>query len=429
MSTGSSTKRPFISASITCVTLVVLLLLAWRSFGMPSTYLHEIFLGAVLFCVALITVTVYQSLKISESAHSLAKDMTKDMLLYSRELFSELYRSSPVPYFVIDENGDIESSNFSAVRLFNVEMGALDSLNAFDFFKEDEGDRASLIPEYFKQGKFVNDIEVMVRRPDGVTKWVMLSLFSFRDVKNKQKGLLTLVDITKQKIIDKAKTEFVSLASHQLRTPISGMKWNIELLQTAGKDHLTQLQSTYIEKISHSVERMDMLVNDFLSVSKFELGTLTPTYAPVMLGTFLSSICDEHNSFAERKHIQLVRKWNTDIGSFSSDAHLLHMIVSNLTSNAIKYTDDGGKVLIDATRDSDQITIAITDTGMGIPIEEQERVFSKMFRATNAKSKVTDGTGLGLYIVKGAVLILGGTITFDSKEGQGTTFVARLPIR
>ena len=349
--------------------------------------------------------------------------------MYSRELFSELYRSSPVPYFVIDENGEIESSNFSAVRLFNVEMGALDSLNAFDFFKEDEGHRASLIPEYFKQGKFVNDIEVTVRRPDGVTKWVMLSLFSFRDVKNKQKGLLTLVDITKQKIIDKAKTEFVSLASHQLRTPISGMKWNIELLQTAVKDNVTQLQSTYIEKISHSLERMDMLVNDFLSVSKFELGTLTPTYTSVTLDTLLSSICDEHGSFAERKRIKLVRKWSNDIGSFSSDAHLLHMIVSNLTSNAIKYTDEDGTVQVDAVRDTTQVTIAITDTGMGIPLEEQERVFSKMFRAANAKSKVTDGTGLGLYIVKEAVLILGGTITFDSKEGQGTTFVVHLPIR
>ena len=170
----------------------------------------------------------------------------------------------------------------------------------------------------------MNDVEVEIRRPDGMLRWVMLSLFSFTDTRGEKKGLLTLVDITKQKLIDKAKTEFVSLASHQLRTPISGMKWNIELLLTAGKEHLTPMQDAYVDKISHSLERMDTLVNDFFSVSKFELGTLVPEFTQVDLDTFFQGVLDEHTPMAEQKAVHIETVWPQDLGQMRSDSHLLH---------------------------------------------------------------------------------------------------------
>ncbi len=422
----------FIASVVLYVVLLGIIAIVWSMIVIPPEHIDDVFLGLLLFCGALVTVTVYQSFRIHESAEVLAEGMaehmTQDILIYSRELFSELYRNSPVPYVVIEESGSVESINFATARLFNVTQEALDGQNIFSFIEGEDEDKLALIPEYFKEGKFVNDVEAQIRRPDGATRWVMLSLFSFKDTHAVRKGLLTLVDITKQKLIDKAKTEFVSLASHQLRTPISGMKWNIELLLTGGLERMTDVQRTYIEKINHGLVRMDMLVGDFLNVSKFELGTLVPNITNVDFKPFLQSVYEEHRVFAEDKSVQIQTDWEGAPEQIRSDTHMLHMIVSNLLGNAVKYTEAGGVVQVSVERHEPHFILTITDTGIGIPLNEQEMIFSKLYRASNARTQVTDGTGLGLYIVKEAAEVLGGGITFTSAEGAGSSFVVTLPI-
>jgi signal transduction histidine kinase len=172
---------------------------------------------------------------------------------------------------------------------------------------------------------------------------------------------------------------------------------------------------------------MDMLVNDFLSVSKFELGTLVPEFTQVDLDTFFESVLDEHTPMAEQKSVHIETVWPQDLGQMRSDSHLLHMITNNLLSNAIKYTPAGGVVRFNIALQPGKLVLTIADTGIGIPLEDQEMIFSKMFRASNARSQVADGTGLGLYIVKEAAEILGGTVSFESKEGRGTAFTVVLP--
>ncbi len=382
--------------------------------------------GSTAVAIILSAIAVYQFSALRKRVHvRKAEEAEKYVLEYSHELFSELYRSSPVPYVVINGEGLIESINFSCARLFDVSLNTLDGQNVFPFFEGEDENKVALIPEYFKQGKFVNNVEILIRRPDGVTRWVLVSLFSFKDAHGKRKGLLTLVDVTKQKMIDKAKTEFVSLASHQLRTPISGMKWNIELLLGKESAGLGEVARAYIEKIAHSLMHMDVLVDDFLSASKFELGTLTPTYAPVPVVPFLSGIQDELSAFAEQKNIRIEPLLSE--ATIQSDTHLLHMISSNLLSNAIKYTPVGGTVRMSATVEDDTFTLMIADTGIGIPLDDQDEIFTKMFRASNTRTYGAEGTGLGLYIVHEAVKILKGTITFVSKESEGTTFTVTLP--
>ncbi len=377
--------------------------------------------------IVLLTIVVYQWLKFQESAQSLAVTLTEDMLSSSHELFFELYRSSPVAYILVDVAGTIESTNLATVRLFNVEIGALDGLSLFDFIVESDEHNIALFPEYIKQGKPMHDSPISVQRPDGIVAWVLLSFFSFNDAQKVRKGMITLVDITKQRMIDKAKTEFVSLASHQLRTPISAMKWNIELLETAGKETFNEIQKGYVGKIGHGLERMDALVGDFLSASKLELGTLTAQRAPLDLLPFLKSIYEEYQVIAEQKNVRMEVEWDEAEGTIVSDAHLLHMIVSNIWGNAVKYTPKDGVVRVHADIRGGQVTVQVTDTGIGIPDEDQGMIFSKLFRAGNARTQVADGTGLGLYIVKEAVEILGGRINFESKTGTGTTFTVVLP--
>jgi PAS domain S-box-containing protein len=419
--------RALLTALLVCVVLIFILLGVWSFAPIPDAYYRDAFFMTALFSIALVSVGVYQAFRLYDHVQALALGMTKDLLTDSKELFFELYQRSPVPYAMIDAEGIVESVNYSMARLFNMEIGAFQGISIFEFLQEDETHKLEFAPEYFAQGKFINDIEVCLKRPDGMNRWVMLSLYSFNDARAVRKGLLTLVDISKQKQVDKAKSEFVSLASHQLRSPIAAMRWNIELLQTAGKGKMDETQTAYIEKIAHGLSRMDMLVNDFLNVSKFELGTLTAKVEPLDLIPFLGTIQEEQDSFVEKKGLHMETEWDEALGTVHTDSHLLHMIVSNLLSNAIKYTPTGGTVYHSVIDDGTHFIIRISDTGIGIPLNEHDQIFSKVFRASNTQDLAVEGTGLGLYIVKEAAQVLGGTISFESVEGEGTTFTVVLP--
>ncbi len=407
------------------VCLVLMGLLAWVVVGqvISPTLMPVVFMGTVLFCIALITLLVYQTLR----ADHTIKVLANESYLNSQELFSELYYNSPVPYVVIDDEGHIESVNYATARLFSMEIQNFQGKDIFSALESDDEEKFSLIPEYYKRGKFVNDVEARIYRSDGMVRWVMLSLFSFTDPQKHRKGLMTLFDITKQKQVDKAKTEFVSLASHQLRTPVTAMRWNLELFATTSGERLDEQQQMYLKKITNGLERMDNLVGDFLNVSKLELGTLTVQKSEFDLTQFFTNVMDEYTAFAEKRGVTVSTNWNEPFGNIVTDNHLFNMVVSNVLGNAIKYTPEHGTVRAYATMSDSALTIQISDTGIGIPKEDQEMIFSKLFRASNAQNHEAGGTGLGLYIVKEAVRILGGTITFESEMGVGTTFTIVLP--
>lgn len=420
-------RKALVTSVEVFVVLMAIFLFMWTRIDFSNINVAGALFAAVSLSIALIVMIVYQSFRVSESAHSIAEDMTKDMLLYSHELFSELYRESPVPYILIGTNGSVTSTNAATLRLFDIREGELKGKNIFDYIEGDDVHHVSTFHEKFKQGLFINDEEVRIVRFDSSTRWVLLSLFSFKDPKGARNGLLTLVDITKQKEIDKVKSEFVSLASHQLRTPISSMKWNLELVTMKDQGGLSESQKEYIEKIESSLVQMNNLIGDFLNVSKLELGTLIADLTTIDPTQFIDEVLAEHMGNAERAGTTLSKEYNHDVTALKTDAHLLRMIVGNLVSNAIKYSPDNGKVLIRTTSVDEQFVVIIADNGMGIPKDEQDKLFTKIFRASNARTRVPDGTGLGLYIVREAARVLGGDVTFISEENVGTTFTVVLP--
>ncbi len=426
MSDATPNIRAFVYALVTCVFAMGIFVYVWFELEHPLLKTEGFLISMILLSVGLLTVLVFQSARLSITASSMARGMAESMLIYSRELFTELYRGSPVPYLVIRSNGTVDSANLAAIRLFGVEAGWLEGKNIFNYVLGENQDRVALIPEYFKQNVSVNDEDVMVMRRDGNVRWVLLSLFSFTDTNRVHKGLLTLVDVTKQKEVDKAKTEFVSLASHQLRTPISAAKWNLELLSTVGAEHFTESEREYLEKIERGVVRMDALVSDFLSVSKLELGTFVPKIEEILFHSFMESILESHEKQANARNITIERSWS-EHDTVKSDMHLLEMAVNNLVSNAVKYTKNDGVVRVALEIHSGHYAIVVSDTGIGIPTEDQDRIFSKIFRASNAKAEVPDGTGLGLYIVREAIRVMGGDVTFVSDIGKGSTFTIVLP--
>jgi two-component system, OmpR family, phosphate regulon sensor histidine kinase PhoR len=190
----------------------------------------------------------------------------------------------------------------------------------------------------------------------------------------------------------------------------------------------TDKQQNYLFKINRNVARMLALINDFLSVSKLETGSFSTYKEPISLPEYFATIVDEYSEPITQKSIALQTNFNPTPYSITTDSRLLHIIVSNLLSNAVKYVRPNDSISFTYQGYGSEVEIVIADSGIGIPPEELPQLFSKFFRASNAKEHKAEGTGLGLYIVKESVSKLGGTIEVTSVKDQGTKFVVRLPV-
>lgn len=238
-------------------------------------------------------------------------------------------------------------------------------------------------------------------------------------------------DITKEREVDRAKTEFVSLASHQLRTPLSAINWYTEMLlnQDAGK--INSEQKTYLEEIYNGNQKMVELVNALLNVSRLDMGTFEIKPLSVDIKSVVEDVLGEMKHAIKDRKQDVEVKYSHNLPEISADPGLLRIIFQNLLSNAIKYTPDGGKILISAEYNPEHpratYVFKVSDSGYGIPDNQKDKVFTKLFRADNARDIDTQGTGLGLYIVKSILDESNGDISFVSKLGKGTTFRITLP--
>ena len=273
--------------------------------------------------------------------------------------------------------------------------------------------------------------EITNKRKDG-TPYQALS--SISPIMNKHGVLEFFIgierDITKEKEIDSAKTEFVSLASHQLRTPLSAINWYTEMLLSEDAGAITDMQREYLGEVSRGSRRMVELVNALLNVSRIELGTFAVQPEPTDVVELARDVINELKSKILEKKLRIEEVYAENLPKMMVDPKLTRIVFQNLLTNAVKYTPEEGKISISIAMSADEtmFTIAVSDTGYGIPKEDQSRIFTKLFRASNIREKETDGTGLGLYIIKSIVEHSGGTVTFESEEGKGTTFTLTLPV-
>lgn len=233
-------------------------------------------------------------------------------------------------------------------------------------------------------------------------------------------------DITKEKMIDKEKTEFVSLASHQLRTPLTGIKWATELLLKK-REMLPREMQEYIDRIHESEERMVSLVNGLLNTSRLDSGTLIVAPKLASITALLAAYLRDFSLVTEKKKITVVSHLPSKDISMQIDQEVFGVIIENLLSNALKYTPEHGTVQLDLIQERGKVRLSITDSGIGIPKNQQSKIFEKFFRADNAKALPVEGTGLGLHLTKAMVDMAGGELSFTSKEGKGTTFTVSFP--
>jgi PAS domain S-box-containing protein len=349
-------------------------------------------------------------------------------LMLSREQLRMLYENSPVPYFLMDDIGNVRDPNKATLRFLGGTTEECELANFYDLLTRDAaGTHAtSFLRTKVEHEVPVSKEEVRVRMLSGGERWAQVSIYSLdRHSPIPFKHLVTLVDVTKEKESDQVKTDFLLLASHQLRTPATAVKWYIDYLLHSDLN-VTGVVREYLEEIYQGNERMIGLITTLLTVSHIEMGTLAPEYGTVHVDDLIRDVLHELEPDSKKKQLHVEVRTNGD-DTLTTDGTMLRIVVHNLLTNAFKYTPQGGRVTVNAHYSSNNGTIAVSDTGYGIPIEEQEKIFTKMFRASNVRKISTTGTGLGLYLTKAFVEKIGGSIEFTSEPEKGTTFTISLP--
>jgi len=243
-------------------------------------------------------------------------------------------------------------------------------------------------------------------------------------------GVVVFRDITKEKEIEHAKSEFISIASHQLRTPVSGLSWLVEALEEGDKDMLPK-QKKYIKDLSILTKRLVALIEDLLNFSRIELKTEVMTEKDqIEVHKFIEEFIKEMKPYADSK------KHKIDFKSHIAKNLLIEInkksfynVLQNLLSNAIDYSPLNSTVAVNLARTDDSIKISISNTGPAIPKDDQPKIFNRFYRAEGAKKMKAEGTGLGLYIAKAIIEGIGGTIGFESEEGEDTVFWFTIPVK
>ncbi|MBI2024206.1 PAS domain-containing sensor histidine kinase [Candidatus Giovannonibacteria bacterium] len=237
----------------------------------------------------------------------------------------------------------------------------------------------------------------------------------------------TLRDISKEKEIERVKSEFISIASHQLRTPLTTLSWYVDATLFS-KEKLTPKQREHLKEIKNATERLIDLVGGLLNVSRIELGTFESEPKAIDIVKIVKGVKEDLKVVIAKKKLSILERYPKDTPVMQADFNLVRVVIQNLFSNAVKYTLRGGEVEVSVERKDQNILIKVRDTGCGIPSEVQNNVFKKFFRAENSRNLDPNGNGLGLYITKSIIEFCNGKIWFSSEENVGTTFYVFMPL-
>lgn len=255
------------------------------------------------------------------------------------------------------------------------------------------------------------------------TEQKMIELNEELEYKVKERTLELTHSLEREKELNEMKSRFVSMASHEFRTPLSAVLSSISLIEQYAKEEQKEKRQRHIERIKSSVKNLTEILDDFLSLDRLEQGKVTTTKEEFDIKELLNDIAEDIHSML--KPGQKINLFSNGGKTIIQDKKILRNIFFNLLSNAIKYSPEEKEIIVSAENNNDKLEITVKDSGIGIPEAEQKYLFTKFFRAGNAGHY--QGTGLGLNIVKRYVELLNGKIWFESRENEGTTFTVTLP--
>jgi len=225
------------------------------------------------------------------------------------------------------------------------------------------------------------------------------------------------------------KSEFISVVSHQLRSPLSNLKWAIEFLMSGRIDRVAEKQTEYFKILKENIARMGELISDLLTVSRIESATLPLRKKEFSLEDLIKKLISEFEPLAKASNVEMKFNVQPNLSLALADSSQIKLVIENLLDNAIRYIKDKGEVKMKLEKKGKNLYFEINDNGVGIPKKDQKYIFQKFFRSENILKYQTLGSGLGLYIAKAIIERSGGKIGFQSEENKGSTFWLTLPIK
>jgi signal transduction histidine kinase len=231
----------------------------------------------------------------------------------------------------------------------------------------------------------------------------------------------------KLKEIDATKDEFISMASHQLRTPLTSMKGYVSMVLEGDVGEINDQQRTMLQQAFDSSQRMVYLISDLLNVSRLRTGKFTITNSPTNLADIVESELEQLKANAQARNVKFVYSKPQSFPVLSLDETKIRQVIMNFMDNALYYTPANGRVNVELNCNDRVVTFTVTDSGLGVPKKDQPFLFTKFYRAQNARRMRPDGTGLGLYMARKIIVAQGGSILFNSEEGVGSTFGFAFP--
>ncbi|MFZ2836670.1 MAG: GAF domain-containing sensor histidine kinase [Candidatus Saccharimonadales bacterium] len=229
--------------------------------------------------------------------------------------------------------------------------------------------------------------------------------------------------------LDEAKDEFVSMASHQLRTPLTSVKGYIDMVLEGDAGEISDMQKHLLGEAFTSSERMVHLINDFLNVSRLQTGKFMIDRRQIDLASVIRQEVDGLRTTAGQRKLTLTYDTPASFPLLYLDEGKMRQVVMNFIDNAIYYSKEDTTITVSLSTEADVLTFTVKDTGIGVPVDEQAQLFSKFYRASNARKQRPDGTGVGLYLAKKVIVAHGGEVIFSSAPGKGSTFGFTLPIK
>lgn len=227
--------------------------------------------------------------------------------------------------------------------------------------------------------------------------------------------------------LDEAKNEFISMASHQLRTPLTSIKGYLDMMLEGDLGPVNATQRAVLAEAFSSSERMVQLISDFLNVSRLQTGKFMIDRRPTNLEAVIRETVALLQVVANQRDLKIKVHYDRDVPTLLLDTEKFRQVVLNMIDNAVYYSRPQTTIVVRLTREEDEVVFTVQDAGIGVPRDEQADLFRKFFRATNARKKRPDGTGVGLFLARKVVVAHSGAIIFHSEEGKGSVFGFRLP--
>ena len=364
-------------------------------------------------------------------------------LRYEQRKTTALIESLNVGMLLVDTRGNIDFANAEARHFFGLKK--LEQKKAINIYQNGApGSILTLLQEEIQAirkevgGKGARRIyEAHLLDPNEAHLRVTRIYGSeARDVGGFAGTLYVLEDLTKEKqlrerekIVSALKSDFVSIAAHQLRTPLSVMKWVFNMLLEGDLGETTEKQQEFIQKALASNEQMIKLIGDLLDVSRIERGAFGYAFQQVSLHEVIQEVVRKATTVAQNKNIQFRLELWGGLASVRADEIKIGMVLENIIDNAMRYSPPDSIVDVQTKKNEKEIVVSISDSGIGIPEHQQKNIFTRFFRAENARRIQTEGSGLGLFVAKSIIERHGGKIWFESRDGKGSTFYFTLPLK